>query len=54
MEKLGKVEDFLIHPKTWAIDFLVVDTGHWLPGKKVTHITQMDKRNKLENFSNYR
>jgi len=33
--EIGKVTDFLIHPKTWAIDYLVVDTGHWLPGKKV-------------------
>jgi sporulation protein YlmC with PRC-barrel domain len=33
--EIGKVEDFLIHDGTWKIDFMVVDTGHWLPGKKV-------------------
>ena len=32
---IGVVKDFLLHPSTWAIDFLVVDTGDWLPGKKV-------------------
>jgi hypothetical protein len=33
--EVGKVEDFIIQSGTWKIDFLVVDTGHWLPGKKV-------------------
>jgi sporulation protein YlmC with PRC-barrel domain len=32
---IGKVEDFLIDDGTWKIDFLVIDTGHWFPGKKV-------------------
>jgi sporulation protein YlmC with PRC-barrel domain len=33
--EIGKVEDFILQPGTWKIGFLVVDTGHWLPGKKV-------------------
>ncbi|MEO6071209.1 MAG: PRC-barrel domain-containing protein [Chitinophagaceae bacterium] len=32
---IGEVEDFLVDDKTWKIDFLVIDTGHWFPGKKV-------------------
>jgi hypothetical protein len=33
--EIGKVDDFIIHGGTWQIDFMVVDTGNWLPGKKV-------------------
>jgi hypothetical protein len=29
------VEDFIIDDQTWRVHFLVVDTGHWFPGKKV-------------------
>jgi sporulation protein YlmC with PRC-barrel domain len=32
---IGEVEDFIIDDETWAIRFMVVDTGTWLPGKKV-------------------
>jgi uncharacterized protein YrrD len=32
---IGEVEDFIIDDATWKIHFLVVDTGHWFPGKKV-------------------
>lgn len=34
-EKFGRVTDFVMDPKTWAIRHLVVDTGHWLSGKRV-------------------
>jgi uncharacterized protein YrrD len=34
-EKFGRVTDFVMDDKTWAIRHLVVDTGHWLPGKRV-------------------
>lgn len=34
-DKIGDVEDFMIDDSNWKIDFLVVDTGHWFPGKKV-------------------
>ncbi len=33
--ELGEVEDFIIDDLSWRIDFMVVDTGKWLPGKKV-------------------
>lgn len=32
---IGDVADFIVDDHTWKIDFLVVDTGTWLPGKKV-------------------
>ncbi|HUD48149.1 MAG TPA: PRC-barrel domain-containing protein [Candidatus Baltobacteraceae bacterium] len=33
--EIGKVYDFYFHDDTWLIRYLVVDTGHWLPGRKV-------------------
>jgi uncharacterized protein YrrD len=33
--EIGDVEDFIVDDQTWRIHFLVVDTGHWFPGKKV-------------------
>lgn len=33
--ELGKVKDFYFDDGTWVIRYLVVDTGHWLPGQKV-------------------
>ena len=32
---LGTVSDFLFDDRTWQIRWLVVDTGDWLPGRKV-------------------
>lgn len=32
---IGDVEDFIIDDDSWKIDFMIVDTGTWLPGKKV-------------------
>jgi uncharacterized protein YrrD len=32
---IGHVEDFLIDDETWAIQYMIVNTGNWLPGKKV-------------------
>ena len=32
---IGHVHDFLIDDRSWAIRWLVVDTGNWLPGKHV-------------------
>jgi sporulation protein YlmC with PRC-barrel domain len=32
---LGTVSDFLFDDKSWMIRWLVVDTGTWLPGRKV-------------------
>lgn len=33
--EIGKVHDFYFDDETWAIRYLVVDTGKWLPGRKV-------------------
>ncbi len=33
--EIGHVEDFIIDDETWAIRYLVVDTGNWRSGKKV-------------------
>ena len=33
--EIGHVEDFLIDDRDWAIHLLGVDTGRWLPGRKV-------------------
>ncbi len=32
---IGTVKDFLFDDATWKIRWLVVDTGHWLPGRQV-------------------
>ncbi len=33
--EIGDVEDFILDETKWEIDFLLIDTGNWLPGKKV-------------------
>lgn len=33
--EIGNVEDFIIEVSNWKLDFMIVDTGHWFPGKKV-------------------
>ncbi|MBN1218317.1 MAG: PRC-barrel domain containing protein [Anaerolineae bacterium] len=33
--EVGHVEDFIVDDETWAIQYMVVDTRNWLPGKKV-------------------
>jgi len=33
--EIGDVEDFIIDDSNWKVDFMVVDTGNWFPGKKV-------------------
>ena len=33
--EIGQVKDFYFDDKTWAIRYLVADTGHWLPGRQV-------------------
>lgn len=32
---IGYVKDFIVEDDIWAIRYMVVDTGNWLPGKKV-------------------
>ena len=34
-ETIGTVSDFLFDQTTWTVRWLVVDTGKWLPGRKV-------------------
>ena len=32
---IGKIGDFLFDDRTWKIRWMVVDTGHWLAGRRV-------------------
>jgi uncharacterized protein YrrD len=33
--EIGHVKDFIADDKSWVIRYMVVDTGNWLPGRKV-------------------
>ena len=33
--EIGHVEDFILDDETWAIRYLILDTGNWWPGKRV-------------------
>ena len=33
--RIGAVNDFYFDDERWAIRYAVVDTGHWLPGRRV-------------------
>ena len=33
--EIGHVEDYIIDDQSWMLRFLVVDTGNWLPGRRV-------------------
>lgn len=33
--EIGHVEDFLVDEEAWVIRYMIVDTGNWLPGRKV-------------------
>lgn len=33
--EIGHVEGFLFDDEKWVLIYMVVDTGHWLPGKKI-------------------
>jgi hypothetical protein len=33
--EIGYVADIIIDDETWAVRYLVIDTQHWWPGKKV-------------------
>ena len=33
--EIGHVDDFIVDDHTWAIRYLVIDTGNWRSGKKV-------------------
>jgi hypothetical protein len=32
---IGHVRDFIVDDDAWELRYLVVSTGHWLPGRKV-------------------
>lgn len=34
-DEIGHVEDFIINDENWMIQYMIVDTRNWLPGKKV-------------------
>ncbi|MBP3953251.1 PRC-barrel domain-containing protein [Bacillus sp. YZJH907-2] len=34
-QKIGNVVDFVFDDDSWAVHYLIVDTGDWLPGRKV-------------------
>lgn len=42
--QIGDVEDFLLDEEDFRIDFFVVDTGNWFPGKKVVLSPQWLRR----------
>ena len=33
--EIGHIKDFLFRPFDWVLRYVVLDTGNWLPGKKV-------------------
>jgi len=33
--EVGHVEDFIVEDGNWAINYMVIDTRNWLPGRKV-------------------
>ena len=38
--EIGHVEDFFVDEEGWQIQYLLVDTGSWLPGRKVLISTE--------------
>jgi uncharacterized protein YrrD len=42
--ELGHIDDFIMEDETWAIRYLIVNTGSWWAGKKVLISTQWIKR----------
>lgn len=39
--EVGRVHDFFFEDEFWHVRYLVADTGHWLPGRKVLLPTPM-------------
>ena len=33
--QVGKIKDFYFDDAAWAVRYVVLDTGHWLPGRRV-------------------
>ena len=38
--EIGSVDDLYFDDQTWSVRYLVVDTGKWLPGRKVLVATE--------------
>lgn len=34
-DHIGDLQDFIVNDGNWTINYIVIDTGDWLPGKKV-------------------
>ena len=34
-DEVGHIKDLVVDDKDWAVRYLEIDTGHWLPGKKI-------------------
>jgi hypothetical protein len=39
--RIGSLDDLFIDARRWAVRYLVVDTGHWLPGRRVLLAPQL-------------
>jgi uncharacterized protein YrrD len=48
-DTIGEVEDFILDTSNWTIQYLLVDTGNWFPGKKVTISPDLIKEINWEN-----
>jgi uncharacterized protein YrrD len=33
--EIGRVVDFIVHEKSWALTHVIVETGHWYAGKQI-------------------
>lgn len=45
-EEFGEVEEFLVDDETWRIDYVVISTSRWLPGRRLLigpeHVESID------------
>lgn len=51
--EIGHVADFLVDPDSWSVRYVEVDTGGWLPGKKVLLAREWIERVSWEEFTVY-
>ncbi|WP_316814523.1 PRC-barrel domain-containing protein [Pedobacter nyackensis] len=50
---IGTVEDFIINDENWVINYLIVNTGNWFPGKKIILPPEWIEQVKWEDSSVY-
>ena len=48
---IGSVSDFIVETRVWRVRYFVVDTGSWLPGKKVLLAPRWEKLIRWEDKS---